>query len=280
MQSLAPLLQIDAELARDQVVYRTLDFFSAAAIVETQTLMFSRADTFADRNEGIERLLAQLEITMPKSGCGMGWYDDVTAKQEHDRVKRSHYISCWCLNPESVAMWSLYSPDFCSVRIATTVGRLVPAVDSLISRYSLGRLSELDLGKRVAVAVCGRIGKVSYRSLKAISERVTRKAKAQARIAARYARKGESLSTRLFLDRGYVLREERRRFTELRQTCNLKDDSLRHEEEIRLAVRLGDADCDYDVLDSRRYLDPSLESHILLRPTLELWGWVNSTSLP
>lgn len=65
----SPLFEIDAALEPDLRVYRTLDFFSAAAIVSQRRLMFSRADTFEDKNEGIERLLLQLEVTSPDSGA-------------------------------------------------------------------------------------------------------------------------------------------------------------------------------------------------------------------
>ena len=78
-----PLLEVDPSVTENTSLYRTLDFFGAAQIVEQGQLMFSRGDVFSDPNEGVDALLAQLEIVMPGSGCGMGWSDRESAKGYH-----------------------------------------------------------------------------------------------------------------------------------------------------------------------------------------------------
>jgi hypothetical protein len=83
---MSPLISIAPQLSQDTVLYRTMDFFSAAEMCSSGKLMFSRADTFSDKNEGIDRLLTQLEITTPGGGCGMGWSDVETARRMHDRI--------------------------------------------------------------------------------------------------------------------------------------------------------------------------------------------------
>ena len=70
-------------------------------------------------------------------------------------------------------MWSLYSPDLCSVRISTTVGKLKSVTEKLISKYSLARLTEADIGKTVIVACNARIAPVTYAPLQKISKRAT-----------------------------------------------------------------------------------------------------------
>ncbi len=277
---MSPLLEIAPHLSPDLVLYRTLDFFSAASMHTSSKLMFSRADTFNDKNEGIDRLLTQLEVSHPNSGCGMGWSDAETARREHDRVKRSHYISCWSQTAESVAMWSLYSPDLCSVRISTTLSKLQPAVEALVSKYSLARLTEVDSGARVVVATGARIEPVTYASLSTISSRVSRRAKARLRLRDRYTRHGQAMPTLNNVDPRYWQRQDQRRFNELRTTCRLKDSSFSHEGEVRLNVSLGEETCTASMFEEQAWLDPSHQYHSLIRQQLKAWAWVSTASTP
>lgn len=277
---MSPLVSITAELSPSTVLYRTMDFFSAAAMHTNATLMFSRADTFVDRNEGIDRLLAQLEISHPKSGCGMGWSDATSARRELEWVKRSHYISCWSLAAESVAMWSLYSPDHTSVRVSTRLSKLLPAVDALVSKYSLARHTSSDLDKRVAIAVGATIEPVMYASLSHISARVSRRARARQRLHTQYQQKGLTPPAIDQIDPRYWAREQQRRFAELRAICRLKDSSLSHEAEVRLNVRLGEETVSPHAFDNQALLDPSLEHHRHLKDILKAWGWVKTIDIP
>jgi hypothetical protein len=217
-----------------------MDFFSAASIVSNRELMFTRADVFPDKNEGIDRILAQLH-SAGHGGCGgMGWNDIVSAREQHEQVKRSHYISCWSKTVESVAMWSLYSPDQCSVRVSTSTAKLKQSVEALLEKYSFTRLSDADLDKNAAVAVSGQIAPVAYASLNYIAQRITRRVKAFRRIESRYKRLGKSLPALNEIDHRYYEREQQRTLKELRDTCRLKDSSFGHENEVRLCVRLGE----------------------------------------
>ncbi|MGB6006800.1 hypothetical protein [Castellaniella sp.] len=277
---MSPLISIAPTLPEDTVLYRTMDFFSAAAMCSSMTLMFSRADTFSDRNEGIDRLLTQLELTQPGSGCGMGWSDAETARRMHDRVKQSHYISCWSRNAESVAMWALYSPDHCSVRVSTTVSKLLPAVENLASKYSLLRLNSSDLGKRVAVAVMGSIEPVTYENLADISHRIGRRAKARQRLDERYERMGRERPSLTEINPRYWEREEQRRFSDVRTTCRLKDASFSHEAEVRLSVRIGEETFSANMLDDQAMFEPTHQYHSLLKENFRFWGWISTVQIP
>lgn len=280
MKSKSPLLEIDTTLTPDSRVYRTLDFFSAAAIISQQRLMFSRADTFEDKNEGVERLLLQLEVTSPDSGCGMGWSDQKSARTEHESLKRSHFISCWSKNPESVAMWSLYSPDSCSVRISSSIGKLSGVLEELLRKYCISRINNTDLGERVVVAIAGRVAPVSYVSLDQIATRVRRRAKARIMLSDRYKRKGQSMPTIGASGSSYWQRELQRRFVELQSSCSLKDMSFQHEEEIRFSVRLGEEPCRPGIFQEQALLDPSHPHSSLLRQMLNSWGFVRHANIP
>lgn len=278
---MSPLVSIAPELSQKAALYRTLDFFSAASMITGSKLMFSRTDTFNDKNEGIDRLLRQLEAELPGGGCGgMGWSDARTARREHDKVKRSHYVSCWSQNPESVAMWSLYSPDYCSVRVSTTVSKLLPAVEALVEKYSIARLATTDLGTRVVVATEGRIEPVTYASLPKISARIARRASARQRLRDQYVRHGRTMPPINEVDPRYWQREDQRRFRELSSTCRLKDSSFSHEAEVRLSVRLGEECCTESMFEEQHWLDPEHQFHILIREHLRSWGWVSTADLP
>lgn len=274
----AALLDADSALADSQPLYRILDCFAAAQLIQSAKLRFSRADTFADPNEGIERLLQHLEISGPAGGClGAGWSDLQTAAQHHDLIKRSHYASCWTEVPESVAAWMLYSPDTNGVRISTTVGKLKVALLNLMTEWSIGRLSQADVGKRVRVVVSGRLGPVRYESLPDLSRKIHRRVKAYGRIVERYERAKKPLPGIDEIDRRYFEREERRRLTRNLVMCNLKDASFTHEHEVRATVRFGEEDCDARMLEEQKPLiDPTNEYHGIARASLSVWGWVRS----
>ena len=277
---MSDLLELDPALPDDTVVYRTLDFFGASKILTSNQLMFSRADTFSDRNEGVGRLLAQLEVSRPRGCFGMGWHNDETARVQHERVKRSHFISCWSLNPESVAMWSLYSPDYCSVRISTTIAKLRVAVENLLEKYSMAHLTESNLGQRVVISTEGRIAPVTYASLAGISKRISLRVKAHARLVDRYARNNRKMPDLMDVDPRYYQREEQRRFVELQTTFNLKDSSFQHEAEVRLVVRLGEETCSKAVLEERALLNPGHQYHSIMKENLRAWGSVTNVMLP
>jgi len=242
--------------------------------------MFSRADTFPDKNEGIDRLLAQLEISGASQALGMGWHDHETAQLHHEKIKKSHYISCWSRTAESVAMWSLYSPDCSAVRISTTVSKLRRTLLALLSKYSIERFTKNDLGKRVVVAVDAHIAPVNYTSLSVKARRITRRIKAYRKLASRYAEQDRPPPTLTQIDPIFYEREEQRRLTDFKTTCLLKDVSFQHEAEVRLSIRLGEEICTAEMLESQVCLDPRHKYHAVLKDRLHAWSFVSSTPLP
>jgi hypothetical protein len=274
-----PLLDISADLRADQLLYRTLDFFAVTDMVEQRRLMFSRVDTFLDRNEGVDRLLTQLAQSRPGHGGEMRWSDPGSARKRHELVKKSHFVSCWTQQEESVAMWSLYSPDCSGVRIATSVGKLAGALQTFLDKRSPARLNDKHLGKRVALATSGKITPVDYRSLAALSERVTRKVRALQRLGERYGRQGRALPDIDHLDPRFLEREAQRN-RELPAPCTLKDISFEHEREVRLIVRLGEEICTEELLQNAAALDPGHARHAEFKRSLQRLGEVATLAMP
>jgi len=277
--TMSQLLELDSSLDEDLIVYRTIDFFSAADIIENRRFMFSRADTFSDKNEGIDRILRQLNLATPNNGCGMGWSDAESAKDQHNQLKQSHYISCWSRNPESVAMWSLYSTDLCSIRVSTKISKLIFPIEELIKKYSVDRLNDADLGKKVIVATKGHIAPVVYTSLMQIANRVGNRAKARFRLAERYAKKGESMPSFPKKNSKYLTSKIYSKYLKLQTTTSLKDSSFEHEQEIRLSVKFGEETWS-ERLVNKEYIDPSSEHHYLLSTLLSDFSFINHGRLP
>lgn len=100
-------LLIENKFEESEVLYRILDFFAAADIIKNSRLMFSRGDTFLDKNEGVDILLRQLELTHTHACINMGWSDSESARKKHEQLKCGYYMSCWTQTRESVALWSL-----------------------------------------------------------------------------------------------------------------------------------------------------------------------------
>jgi hypothetical protein len=64
-------------------------------------------------------------------------------------VFKNFYGQCWTLNPESDAMWRIYSPSKDGARVRTTVGRLLSAIHDPMNTfasmsYFIGRVAYRD----------------------------------------------------------------------------------------------------------------------------------------
>jgi len=276
------ILEISPELDKNQSLYRIVDFFAAADIIESHRIRLSRADTFSDQNEGIESLLSQLETSGRTQSCGsMGWSDLASAKQKHINAQQSHYVSCWTSKPESVAMWSLYSPDHFGVRIKTSVEELQYVLLDFLDEKSFLKASQTDLGNHIVFATWMGIYPVSYTSLPHLLRKITRRVKAHGRIMERYRHLGLDLPDFKNIPDRYFEREKQRRFVISGKACYLKDSSFEHELEIRAVVRLGESKYNEMLMELKDALDPKDPRYdgIIFRFS-ELFGWVEFTELP
>ena len=242
------LLEFDKTLSDDTPIYRIVDFYAAADIVKNKHLRISRSDTFSDKNEGVGLLLVQIQISRMTDALGMGWTDRASAEQSHLRHKQSHYVSCWTETPESIAMWSMYSNDKCSVRLRTSVGKLKSVVENFVNKKSLLALGEKDLGKLVVTAVRGSVARVEYEPLYPLARRMLRRAKAYERIYARRMRNNVAIPTIGNLPERYFQREKQRGFSRLENEFYIKDISYEHEREVRFVIAMAEREFDDQLL--------------------------------
>ena len=108
---------------RSIVLWRYLDLAKFIALLNDKKLHFARADVFPDRHEGsiTTKMREALKVQF-SARADLG----KTASRFRKLVKESTFISCWCMEPESEAMWNLYCGDNYGVAI-TVVYRDIEA---------------------------------------------------------------------------------------------------------------------------------------------------------
>lgn len=186
-------------------------------------------------------------------------------------------------------MWSLYSQDFCSVRISTTVEKLATATERLLDGYSIERFNESNAGQNLVYAAAGSVAPVIYKSLLDMHKSANRRAKAWLRLKERYKQKGLGdpyldYSPSVAVEN--VLQAPPRaswlaRLKLLVQTCRIKDSSFQHEDEVRAAVRISEALPDA----YGSWLFPALRDRLpnkyhMARTAIGQWRPVQSVELP
>lgn len=108
------------QLTETSKLYRFVSFFDLYGILVNHQLRMPKLSNCLDRNEGIGQILQFQDNELFR----FRYTDKSRIADAHESVLESHYLTCWSLEPDMIAMWSLYSPDSMSIRISTTVGKL------------------------------------------------------------------------------------------------------------------------------------------------------------
>ena len=86
-------------------------------------MRFARVDTFEDKWEGLSRVLPWQP---PKErGLAEEQYADFISghKKWLQRIKRSVFVSCWTLAPESIPLWKIYGSYDAGIAVQSTEAR-------------------------------------------------------------------------------------------------------------------------------------------------------------
>jgi hypothetical protein len=172
--------EINDTLKPTTPIYRIIDFFSAAKLIRKLLLFVPLATRFSDANEGIDQSLTSHATTSgPCAGMvGRHFQSKQDLIAHHTKEKESNYISCWTQQRESVAMWALYSEDHCSVQVATTIGQLYDAFNTLArNEYNPFTLS-LDNDEQRNIVISAHVMPVKYVSLLDIGKQIDRRRRA------------------------------------------------------------------------------------------------------
>ena len=126
-------------------VWRYVDLARFLHLLETSSLFFARADTFADPFEGSlsvptiplrERVLAATPLP-PDTWSGISHIQKF--------LRQRVFLSCWHMNEyESAAMWELYAPGGRAIALRSTYQLLR---DALGEHASLGTVRYIDYSR-------------------------------------------------------------------------------------------------------------------------------------
>lgn len=101
-------------------IYRFVSFVELYQLLSRNHLKLTKLSCMNDKNEGLAVTLSLQE------SLSFGWnvrkHEEFV--QSHKAIQENSYISCWTKEPESMAMWLLYSPFQDAIRIRTTREKL------------------------------------------------------------------------------------------------------------------------------------------------------------
>ncbi|GEM_PF-1646507 len=216
---------------RQQKVYRIVDFFSAAQTIAESFLYVPLASTLDDSNEAIDAAVEYVAISAgPCAGIARHFSTTEDFIQHQKSVADQHYVSCWTKTKESVAMWALYSKDFSSIQLSTTVEDLErAAVTYAYAQYD--PRPAIHIGKGAGQFLDqSKIAAVKYDDLRKIAKALDRRRRAYDKLEA--ARKISHEVDLHSLSKAEGRRAEQYRF----ETLEHKDSSFAHESEVRLIL--------------------------------------------
>ena len=225
----------DQPLEHSTALTRIIDFFSAADLITSRRLYIPLAKKFQDPNEGVE---ASIDLQSIVSGPCAGVVFPANPDSNFFDVQRnqllSNYVSCWTMERESVAMWSLYSPDKSSIQIETTYQSLLEALTTLaIERHDP---NTFDVDSEEICVLISRIGllPVRYITLESLLKRIDRRRKAYDHLDS-LGRIQEKKGTDWLRGNRDMQRANEYKYSPF----SLKDSSFSHEREVRAIITAG-----------------------------------------
>lgn len=194
----------------------------------------TRVSTYPDQNEGVDRLVMALYASAKGRGCGgFGAHDEASAAKMVHQERNCRFVSCWSKNPESHAMWSMYSPDHASVKAQTTVGKLQELCALALAEqwtYYHFKVGDEEL-KQTAFLCDAEVLPVRYEDLQHLLKRLARRTRLARRIV-----KDTKFSLEKLRPNG---RNGSSQWTGFLEPSVLKHRAFEYEAEVRAALRFG-----------------------------------------
>lgn len=220
-------------------IYRIVDFFEFVNMLSEGVLRFSKVSTYIDDNEGIMHLLCGAEIMSGpcKGAVGSSWNSTEEAIEVRNQLKGNCYSCCWTQAKDSIAMWSLYSPDKLSIRIQTTVGALQESLDNYIAIENNKRSDNFVLSKPNKPFLATKnalIDEVTYVNLQSLYKKIALRGRAYRRLEQRYAKNNKEIKYDILNKTG-----QDRYISDASNPFLLKDDAYHYEREIRSLIEVG-----------------------------------------
>jgi len=157
----------------------------------------------------------------------------------HLQALHNTYITCWSTEPESVAMWALYSPNKDGIRIRSTVARLKATLAAYQEATSLWKHINHIVGGAELLTWHWELANVNYVNLDDFLDEINN---AYAEFGALCTKSAEDNLEWWTAKKGYLM--EAQIFTErfgktFTMDHFLKDSSFSHEKELRGVVHAG-----------------------------------------
>lgn len=210
----------------------------------------------------------------------MGWNDRASGVAAHEQSRMAHFVSSWTKASDSVAMWSLYSPNALGVCIETTVGALRSAVLAMAKPLSLDGLTQEESGTRRTLCTGAMLSPVTYRSLSEIRRRVERITKAYDRVYARYKLLGKDIPSLFSMTPRQLSRLRERESALHFEPFTLKDESFSHEQEVRLTVRFGTEVPGESTMALKNIVNGDYAHRATVRSNLRAWRSATNSEVP
>ncbi len=217
----------------DTKLYRFVSLYDLYDILVNKKLRFSKLSTFEDKNEGIGHILQLQENELFR----FNYIETEGINKGFDYVQSNHFLSCWSVETDKIAMWALYSQNQDSIRISTTAGKLLEALKELNEQYSW--TNYLDKPKsRQHISWNYKLRAVEYVSFLEVRNKLRKK----------YYEFKKACSTKFLEDAKYY--ESKQGFIKDYEDSNkfrilkedgifLKDNSYVHESEVRAVLYCG-----------------------------------------
>lgn len=168
-----------------------------------------------------------------KGGVGVGWETHDEAIEYHTKLKNSFFSCCWTYSPESIAMWSLYSPDRSSIRIQTTQGKLKASLHKYFLKEGIEKLNLSKAGNNFHAVSEVLVDSIKYISFNKFIQKIKRRENAYNRLVLRHKRNNIKIEAK-------DIKMNLKRFKKIAESPFLvKDFAWEHEKEIRGLVRVG-----------------------------------------
>lgn len=110
----------------DFPIYRIMSIYEFYELYVNKRMKFTLLSVQEDPNDGVEYVLNNFYFLISNNLFG-----------DLQKIKKNTYISCWTKNKDSVAMWSLYSPQKESLMVTTSYKKLYETLNKFRDKFSL-----------------------------------------------------------------------------------------------------------------------------------------------
>jgi hypothetical protein len=145
-------------LPADTRLFRFISIFELYDLLFLQRLRLTKFSVFEDENEGLGVILKQQTDPLGRFSENL---DHEKIKKNHRKILNNNYATCWSTEPNSIAMWALYSSNRDSIRVETTVGKLLQALRKFDQENSFANFIDAPATRR-AVSTHHEVGAVEY----------------------------------------------------------------------------------------------------------------------